>query len=132
MSYNQNNFYKRKNTDLLFYIVLAYIIYKIIVKIYSTESGSDKENFAPVPSAANPVIIVDKNQLDATKYYDVGTIKAGVSSTQTPGINSTVTCNAFPTTIYRLSATVDPVCATNQDTNYTFGATPQLGSALRV
>jgi len=126
MSYNQNNFYKRKNTDLLFYIVLAYIIYKIIVKNYS------KENFATVPSAANPVIIVDKTQLDATKYYDVGTIKAGVSSTQTPGINSTVTCNAFPTTIYRLSATVDPVCATNQDTNYTFGATPQLGSALRV
>jgi hypothetical protein len=109
-----------KTIDLLFYIILGCILYKII------NVNKKKENFQ-----LSTGIITDRTLLDPTKFYDVGTIKQNVNPTATPGINSTVTCS-FPTTIYRLSATVNPVCATNQESNYTFGTTPQLGSALRV
>jgi hypothetical protein len=96
---------------VIVYALIAYIFYKLFIS---------KENFALSPGVISlDDIKAGRATLDPTKFYSVGSRK--VSATTTPGMNSTKTCTEFPSTVYKLAQTIDPVCKTdNVDSNYQF------------
>ncbi len=103
-----------KVKQTIIYALVAYIFYRLFIS---------KEGFA----LSSGIFSLDdikagRTTVDPTKIYYVGTRK--VSSTTTPGINSSKTCTEFPSTVYKLAPTVDPVCKTdNADSNYQFSTT---------
>ncbi len=103
-----------ESTKLIIYVLIAYIFYKVFIS---------KEGFAlSTGTISLDDVASGRATLDPNKQYLVGTRK--VSATITPGINSDKTCTEFPSSIYRLAPTVDPVCRTdNLDTNYQFSTT---------
>jgi hypothetical protein len=99
---------------VIIYALLAFIVYKMFIS---------KESFAlSAGTISLDDITAGRATLDPTKQYVIGTSK--VSATTTPGINSDIKCTDFPSTIYKLAPTVNPVCKNdNEDQFYQFSTT---------
>jgi len=96
-----------KVEQIIICLLGLYLIYVLFFR--------DTEDFA-----LSDEIITDKSLLDPSKYYQVGTINAGVVSTVSEAVAGGKACDALPQVVYRLAVPKDAVCTPQADGNYTF------------
>ena len=96
-----------KAEQIIICVLSLYLIYILFFK--------DVEDFE-----LSSGIITDKSLLDPSKYYQVGTLNAGIVATMTEAVAGGKACDALPQVVYKLAVPKDATCTPQVDGNYTF------------